>query len=365
MTRYVPETVRAQIDAIMSGLGADDHTRRICTEVMYDTDLMGIDSHGISMLDYYSRAIADGHIVPDAQPEVIRDFGAAALVDGKRGFGHTAAHLAMSKAIEKAKQLGVGLGVVRDSNHYGAAGYYARMAADEGLMGLSLCSTAYALHTPHRSREPLLGTNPIGFAAPVPGENPLLVDMATTTVPLNKVKVYALKGEDLPGDWVTDDSGTVLHDAGEVHQRLDGSQDAHLGLLPLGGATFNGGGHKGSALASMVQILSAAISGADQPGNFDGYQSIGYFFLAIAPELVNPEGDAGEYTRIFRNTVRGLAPIDPDFPVQATGDRDFNTRAERLTQGVPLADALVEQLRGLSEQLGVAFALKAQDNAEV
>lgn len=357
MTRYVPSSVRDQIDAIMGGFGADAHTREICTQVMYDTDLMGIDSHGISMLAYYHHEVVAGRMRPHAVPKVVRDFGATALIDGGQGFGHPAAHLGMQQAIEKASSFGVGVAVVRDSNHFGAAGYYARMAADAGMMGIALCSSANALHIPHRARNPLMGTNPIAFAAPVTGENPLLVDLATTVVPLNKVKVYGLKGEDLPADWVADEHGHVLTDAAQIYHKLEMAKDAGLGLLPLGGTAFNTGGHKGSALASMVQVLSAAISGADQPGNFDDYQSIGYFFFALDPQLVNPTGDASEYARIFRNTIRGLAPVDQALPVQATGDRDFLTREERLAHGIPLANGLVDQLRTLSAELGVPFTL--------
>lgn len=358
----MPISVRNQIYNILNGLGADEYTSEICTDVMYDTDLMGIDSHGISMLPYYSHEINAGRMVPNARPEVVRDFAATDVIDGHRGFGHPAAHLGMSRAIGKAEKYGIGLAVVRDSNHYGAAGYYARMAASRGMMGLSLCSTANALHIPHRARHPLMGTNPIGFAAPVDGEHPLLVDLATTVVPLNKVKVYGLNKAQLPSDWVADENGVILHDADDIYHKLEISKDSGLGLLPLGGATFESGGHKGSALASMVQVLSAAISGADQPGNFEDYQSIGYFFLAISPQLVNPEGNADEYVRIFRNTVRELAPIEPSMPVQATGDRDFLTRSERIRLGIPLAGALVEQLRGLCADLSVEYCLKAQND---
>lgn len=358
MRLFVPTTVRHQIKEIIEGLGADLNTSDICTKVMYDTDLMGIDSHGISMLAYYHRQVREGYLIPSAVPEVIHDFGAVALVDGKRGFGHAAAHLAMGKAIAKANEFGVGMTVVRDSNHYGAAGYYVRMAAEKGLMGVAMCSTTGALHIPHRSRVAMMGTNPIAFAAPVPGENPILVDMATTTVPLNKVKVYGLKGEELPAEWAADENGNVLTDATDVYRNFENKDAGSFGLLPLGGKSFDGGGHKGSALATMVQILSAAISGADQPGTYHRYHSIGYFFLAIAPKLVNPNADAGEYSRIFRETIRGLAPVDPELPVQATGDRDFETRSRREVNGIPLADALVDQLTELCGSLGVDFVLE-------
>jgi LDH2 family malate/lactate/ureidoglycolate dehydrogenase len=360
MKRYAPHTVRAQIDSVLQGLGADPRTREICTEVMYDTDLMGVDSHGISMLPYYAAEVANGNLVPDAQPVVAHAAGAVARIDGMRTFGHTGAHLAMTKAIEAAQSFGVGIGVVNRSNHYGAAGYYARMAADAGLMGISLCSTANALQIPHGARFPLMGTNPIAFAAPVPGENPVLVDMATSVVPLNKVKVYGLKGEPLPSEWVADPDGNPVYDAAEVYERLEFGKDGGVGLLPLGGETFFGGGHKGSALATMVQILSAALSGAGQPGNVDGYQDIGYFFLAIDPAFFGAPAEAGEYVRELRNTIRAMEPTDPQRPVQATGDRDFLTREERSREGIPLADALVDGLRELCGRVGAEFTLAPQ-----
>lgn len=360
MQRFSPTSVRKQIASILSGLGTDAATRDTCTNIMYDTDLMGVDSHGISMLPYYAHEVQGGAITPDVAPEVIRETGAVTLVDSHRGFGHTAAHLAMTRAVESAKQLGIGMGSVKDSNHFGAAGYYARMASDAGLIGVAMCSTANALQIPHRAKRPLMGTNPIAFAVPVPGENPVLLDMATSVVPLNKVKVYGLKGQELPAAWVQDSNGNVVNDSAAAYHQMEYSGDDSIGLLPLGGETFFGGGQKGSGLATMVQILSAALSGADQPGNVDGYQSIGYFFLAIDPDLVDSRQDTYEYVRTLRDTIRGMEPVDPELPVQAMGDRDFNTRAERLDLGIPLADKLVEQLREISNGLGVEFTLVPQ-----
>ncbi|MCQ9385781.1 Ldh family oxidoreductase [Brevibacterium moorei] len=360
MMRFKPQSVRDQISSIMAGMGADDATREICTTIMYDTDLMGVDSHGISMLSYYVHEVQAGVLVPDVAPEVVRETGAVALIDSHRGFGHTAGHLAMSKAIEAAQKFGVGIGSVKQSNHYGAAGYYARMAADAGLIGVSMCSTANALQIPHRAKRPLMGTNPIAFAVPVPGENPLLLDMATSVVPLNKVKVYGLKGEELPAAWVQSEDGRVITDSTAAYEQMEYSDNDSIGLLPLGGETFFGGGQKGSGLATMVQVLSAALSGSDQPGNVDGYQSIGYFFLAIDPDLVGSREETYEYVRTLRNTIRGMEPVDPDLPVQAMGDRDFDTRAERSELGIPLADKLVEQLRGLATELDAEFTLEEQ-----
>ena len=358
MRRFTPDSTRAQIEAIMVGFGADAHTVRICTEVMYATDLSGIDSHGISMLPIYLREIAAGTTDPRALPEITRSAGAFSLIDGHQGFGHTAAHLGMSEAIAKARELGVGLGSVGRANHFGAAGYYARMAAEAGLMGIALCSTREALQTPTGSRHPLMGTNPLAFAAPVTGEEPIVVDMASSVVPLNKVKVYGLKGEPLPADWVVDDTGRVESDAAVAHAGLYSHED-RFGLLPIGGRGTLGGGHKGYALATMIQLLSAAIPGADQPGSRTGFHDVGYFFLAIDTELINP-GVADDYAKELRDTLRGLDPVDPDRPVQVAGDPETRERAEREARGIPLADTLVDQLRGVCAETGAEFLLRGQ-----
>lgn len=358
MKRYTPDSTRSQIDAIMAGFGVDDATRTVCTDVMFATDLSGVDSHGISMLPIYHREIAAGTTDPDAVPEVTRSAGAFSLIDGHRGFGHTAAHLGMREAIAKAQEMGIGLGSVGNANHFGAAGYYARMAAEEGLMGMALCSTREALQTPTGSRHPLMGTNPLAFAAPVTGEEPIVIDMASSVVPLNKVKVYGLKGEPLPAEWVVDDAGEVETDAGAAYAGLCSHDDRH-GLVPIGGRGTLSGGHKGYALATMIQLLSAAIPGADQPGSRAGFHDVGYFFLAIDTELINP-GVAADYAKELRDTLRGLEPVDPAQPVQVAGDPETRIRAERSAKGIPLADTLVGQLQHVCADTGAEFLLAEQ-----
>ncbi|WP_349827763.1 Ldh family oxidoreductase [Brevibacterium litoralis] len=357
LPRYEEASVRDQIRVLMEAFGASPTTVSIATDVMYDTDLSGIDSHGISMLPHYAQAIRDGQLDAAADPRVVRDTGAVVLVDGERGFGHPAGHLAMTEAIAKARTFGVGTANVTRTNHYGAAGYYARMAAEQGLVGLSVCSTKYALQTPTGARAPLMGTNPIAFACPVAGEEPVVVDMSTSVVPLNKVKVYDLKDAPLPADWVLDDTGTPVHDAAAAMAGLTAHDGSH-GLLPLGGAGVLGGGHKGYALATMVQLLGAGLAGADQPGDTEGYQSIGYFFLAIDPEIVNPGGVTPAYAKELRDTLRGMDPVDPDRPVQVAGDPEHAERARRRVEGIPLSDSLVGQIRALCTDFSAPEVLR-------
>lgn len=356
LPRYTSSSVRAQIRAIMTAFGATDSVVDIATDVMHDTDLSGIDSHGISMLPYYGAGIRDGSLAAGTEPEVVRDIGATVVIDGKRGFGHPSGQLGMEQAIAKARTFGVGMATVRETNHYGAAGYYARLAAEQGLVGMSLCSTRNAYQTPTGARNPLMGTNPIAFACPVDGEEPIVVDMATTVVPFNKVKVYELKDQPLPADWVLDSHGRSVRNSAEAMAGL-GAKDGSHGLLPLGGAGVLGGGHKGYALATMVQLLSAGISGADQPGNVDGFQSVGYFFLAIDPEVAGP-GITPAYAKELRDTLRGMDPVDPEVPVQVAGDPEHRERAHRAVHGIPLSDMLLDQIRATCADFGADLVLE-------
>ncbi|MDB5412999.1 MAG: yjmC 1, partial [Rubritepida sp.] len=186
-------SVRAQILAVLQAWGSPAHLAEVTAEVMVETDLMGVDSHGISMLMNYEEMLRAGQLRISGEPRIARDFAATALVDGADGLGHPAAVMAMKLAIEKARAFGVGAVGVVNSHHFGAAGYYARLASSAGLIGLVTSSTRGVLMVPTRATEPVLGTNPIAFAAPAgPDHRPVVLDMATTTVAGNKVKVYHL-----------------------------------------------------------------------------------------------------------------------------------------------------------------------------
>lgn len=357
--RFTAASAREQILEIMRAFGADAQAAEICTEVMFHTDLSGIDSHGISMLPIYHQEIAEGSIDPVAAPVVEHDHGASVLIDARAGFGHLAGHAGMRQAMAKAREYGIGLATVHRANHYGAAGYYAIMAAREGLIGLSMCSTRGALQTPTGARHPFMGTNPIGFAAPAGDDEPVVLDMATTTVPLNKVKVHELTGRQLGPDWVTDTTGTPARDAAAAYGGLT-DESGNYGLSPLGGPGPQAAGHKGYGLATMVQILSAALGGADQPGSKDGFHDVGYTFIAIDPGLVNPADPAAGYTAQLREDLRAAAPLDPAVPVQVAGDPQIAHRADRSAHGIPLAARLTERLAALCADLGCRYLLQAQ-----
>src|SRR5205807_1903412 len=188
------ERVREQIVTLLTAWGMDPELVRIAAEVMVETDLAGVDSHGVSMLMDYENSKSKGKLNLQARPRVVRESPTTALVDADAGLGHPAAVMAMGIAIKKAKAMGVGVVSVFNSHHFGAAGYYAAMASKEGLVGMVTSATRSIAVVPTRAAVPVLGTNPIAFAAPARRNAPFLLDIATSTVANNKIKLYELNG---------------------------------------------------------------------------------------------------------------------------------------------------------------------------
>src|SRR5688500_7029603 len=186
---------------------------RTAAEVMVETDLCGVDSHGVSMLMDYDEARRRGKLNLKARPRVAREGPVTALVDADAGLGHPAAVMGMELAISKAQTMQVGIVTVFNSHHFGAAGYYAAMASKAGMLGLVTSATRTVAVVPTRAKVPVLGTNPIAFAAPAKRNAPFLLDMATSAAASNKIKVYGLHGKPIPAGWVLDDGGEPVTDA--------------------------------------------------------------------------------------------------------------------------------------------------------
>lgn len=203
--RIPADRLRGQVVAVFTALGVPDDLASSTAEVMVQSDLSGVDSHGIAMLPAYAAALRTGEVHATARPSVVRATGVSVTVDAAHGLGHPAALLGMRSAVARARDAGVGLAVVRRSHHFGAAGPYARIAADVGMIGLITTTTRTVSVVPTRSAVPRLGTNPLALAAPAgPGRPPFLLDMSTSTVAVNKLRVHQRNGWPLPEGWVTD-----------------------------------------------------------------------------------------------------------------------------------------------------------------
>ncbi|GAB3261588.1 Ldh family oxidoreductase [Arthrobacter pigmenti] len=356
MKQYAANTVRNQTLAVLQAWGLSGPNVQIIADVMLDTDLAGIDSHGIAMLPGYQRLISDGHLNINPRPTTAVDSNVTATMDADNGLGHAVAVEAMKLASTKASQHGIGAVAVRRSHHFGAAGYHAKLAAKAGHIGLVTSTTRTKAVVPTRAASPLLGTNPLAFSAPTNNpERPFLLDMSTSTVAVNKVKIHDYEKSPLPDGWVQDADGKPVTDSAAAYSQLRTQQDG--GLTPLGGSELLAS-HKGYGLAVVVQILAGALSGASfAPVKETSADDIGHFCLAINPGFFGTHEDFTESVTQITNILRNQSPINSERPVLVPGDRERQTRAERIRAGIPLSHTLIEQLHGICTSTGATFHL--------
>jgi LDH2 family malate/lactate/ureidoglycolate dehydrogenase len=354
--RFPADAVRGQIEAILRAWGMAEAALAVTAEVMVDTDLKGIDSHGISMLPMYDMLRRKGHLDLAASPRVLRDYPAVALLDAKGSLGHPVAVQAMTLALEKCATHGLAAVSVVNSHHFGAAGYYAALAAAEGKIGIVTSSARTPAIVPTFGTEPFFGTNPLAFAAPAGRNPPVLLDIATAVVALNKVKVYALNAKDIPSGWVVDASGRTVTDSAEAMRVLFDSPEG--GVNPIGG-TRTMGGHKGYGLALAVQILSATLCGGTLAAlrGSEERDNIGHFFLALDPAMFRPLGEFTADLDAKIDALHGVRRADPAQPVLVAGDPERAAYDERLRNGIPLPRTLLDQIRELAAGCGAPYLL--------
>jgi len=330
------ERVRAQIVSVFTSWGMDPDLVRSAAEVMVETDLAGVDSHGVSMLMDYESSKQKGKLNLKAKPRIVRQNAVTALIDADAGLGHPPSVMAMNLAIEKAKSMGVGVVTVFNSHHFGAAGYYAALASRAGLVGMVTSATRTMAVVPTRARAPLLGTNPIAFSAPAKRNAPFLLDMATASVANGKVKVYDLNGKPLPAGWVLDEHGTPVTDPAAAWDILYNTKKG--GLTPLGG-TAEMSSHKGYGLALMAHILGGTLSGASfspirvrtqKPSDPD---RLGHFFMAIDPKTFRPDGAFEDDLDAVIDVLHETPAVDAARLVLVPGDPEAASRAMRLKGG--------------------------------
>jgi LDH2 family malate/lactate/ureidoglycolate dehydrogenase len=352
--------IRQQLVSVLRAWGMSAAHADTTAEMMLETDLRGVDSHGISMLPTYDREFRAGRLNMQPVFKTLREGPAMALIDADASLGHPVSVHAMNLAVDKCREGGVAVVSVVNSHHFGAAGCYSRIAADRGVIGMVTASTRGVTMVPTFGAEPVMGTNPLAFAAPARRNAPFELDMATTTVAAGKVKVYKLNHRPLPAGWVVDDKGQAVTDPQQAFDYVFDRPEG--GITPLGGAR-EVGGHKGYGLAVMVHILGGALAGAsfspirNRTQKPSDPHNIGHFFLAIDPRAFRDEGAFEDDLDQVIDTLHGARPADPAQPVLVAGDPETATRAERLRDGVPVPDDLMEQLRTVAKSASVSFVL--------
>lgn len=351
-----PDTLRRQLTEVYRAWGMRDGDIAVVVENMVESDLRGIDSHGVGMLPQYDerRRIGAVNMTPDVR--VVRDFGAVATIDADHGLGHPAATRAMRLACDKAEAFGVGAVTVRGSNHFGAAGVYATMAVERGLIGLCTTGTTQRSVLPTFGKEPRFSTNPIAFAAPARRNDPFSLDMATSTVAVGKLNIARRAGKPLPLGWAHDSEGRPTADPNEALAAVPKR------LSPLGG-TRELGSHKGYGLAVMVDILSSVLSGSFiggynlKTGARERYINVGHFCLALNPAAFREEGAFEDGLDDLIDMLHATDPVDPDRPVLVAGDPEHRERVRRLEDGIPMTETLFNEVREVAEACGAPFVL--------
>lgn len=345
-----------QMSAIFSGWGMSEDHARMTADVLIAADLMGIDSHGATLLGLYEQQVRAGKASASPDIQIVRELSAALVIDAGTGFGQVPSTMAVDKIIDKASAFGLAAASVRNSNHYGAAGIYARRIAEAGLIGISTSSVWRPAIAPTGGRAAMLGTNPWAFAAPAKANRPFVLDMATSAVALGKLKLAARAGTSIPEGWAITTSGAPqLHPSPDLVDTL---------LLPLGGDRLHGG-HKGYGLAAMVEVLSSVLSGAALTPLRDGSASahdVGHFFLAIDPGFFREDREAfqADLDKLIE-ALRATPPADPDNPVLVAGDPEYAREAERRRDGIPVPAKLAEDIRGIAGRAGAEFLLEAAE----
>lgn len=357
------DLLRRQVLLVLEAWGMPEADRTTVADCLVETDLRGIESHGASMLPLYDRMRRAGGLKMRATPRIVQENAATAVIDADAGLGHGVAITAMELAVEKCKAAGVGAVSVFNSHHFGAAGLYAEMAARRGAVALVTSSARTVAVIPTGGAAPMLGTNPIAFAAPLAGADPFLLDMSTSAVAANKVKVYGYHDTPLPAGWVVDGAGRPVTDPHEGFRLcMDGGPG---GLMPLGGSRETGA-HKGYGLAVMAQLLGSTLGG----GSFSPFRAqaapgapdnIGHFFLALDPGMFRASGSFEAEAAAIVAALKGTPAVDASDPVIVAGEPEFRRRAERLAGGIPLNDAFLDAVRQVAAGSGVDFILDRPD----
>jgi len=330
--------------ACLRAAGVAEADARLVADSLVQTNLWGIDSHGIARLTHYLNRIVHGSIKAAPNIVVTHTGPCTAQVAGDQGLGIVVAHRAMEVAIEQARAQGIGAVGVADSSHCGAVGLYARSAARQGLIGMAFTHSD-KIAAPHGGHQPFLGTNPIAMAFPREGSEPVCLDMATTPIPWNRVMNARREGHVLPDDVAVDAAGAPTTDA-----------HAAAALRPLGGLEY---GHKGYGLALIVELLCGPLNGnlwGPQIGpmyaELTRPRRIGAFFVAIDP--MRFAGGAALAATV-EQIARALAAQPGE--VLMPGDPELAEQARRRAHGVPIEPGLRDEMRAWSERLKVAAPL--------
>ena len=350
------ESLRALCTQVFQGYGFMKDEAAEITDALLAADLFGIESHGIQRLVRYDYEINSGMVDIHAEPEIVRETPVSATLDARNGMGQLMGIRAMRLAVEKAKKNGVGLVTVRNSNHFGMAGYYARQACAEGLIGIGM-TNAEAIMVPTFGRQPMIGTNPIAFAMPA-NPVPFVFDAATTVVPRGKLEVYAKRGNGIPEGWAVDENGHDCADSDRVLKNIKAKTGG--GILPLGGSSELYGGHKGYGFGMICEICCAILSlGTTAPYIYKtpGGSGICHFFMAADPAIFGDPLEIRAALSQYLDEIRASQKAEGQARIYIQGEKELESMERVRKEGIPVNKKTLSEIREIAGRIGADATL--------
>jgi ureidoglycolate dehydrogenase (NAD+) len=329
---------------VLTGLDVKQDDAEATAAALVMTDAWGVFTHGTKLLRGYARRLRGGGLRADAVPTIIDEGPAWALVDGQSGLGQVTSTFATKLAIKKAQAAGVGFVTVRNSCHFGAAGYYAWLASQEGMIGLAMANDVPSVAAPG-SRGPVLGSNPIAFSCPAGDSDPILLDMSIATVAGGKVFAHCKRGEPIPTGWLVDEQGRPTQDGSLYPERAS--------LAPVGG-------HKGYGIGLFIEILSGLLSGAAVTkqvgswlfGDMSAPTNHGAAFLAINVSAMMDASMFYERVAALAREIHAEPTADHAPPLMLPGEMEWRNRRRAEAEGIELPEDVISYLEDTAEECG-------------
>lgn len=350
------------------GYGVPEEDAKICTDVLLESDKRGIESHGCNRFKpiYIDRIVA-GIQEPVTNFDIIRETPTTAVVDGHNGMGQVIGVKAMQMAIDKAKEYGMGMVAVRNSCHYGIAGYYASMATQQGCIGLTGTNARPSV-APTFGVEGMFGTNPLTVGIPTDEKFDFILDCATSITQNGKIEYYERIGEDVhPGTIIGLDGESIEGDSGVALKKIRNGEAA---LTTLGGIGEALGGYKGFGYAMVVELLSAVLqdgdygkdlNGKDKDGNIQPYH-LGHFFIAIDTDHFISEADTRKKTGDIVRSIRASKKAPGCDRIYTAGEKEYDIWKEREPHGVPITDEVQKEILTVRDKLGLDYTFPWEEN---
>ncbi|MBP0980628.1 MAG: Ldh family oxidoreductase [Oscillospiraceae bacterium] len=345
---------------VFKGYGVPEEDAKICADVLLESDRRGIESHGCNRFKpIYLDRIKNGTLLPETKIDILKETATTVVMDANNGMGMVASHKMMEMLIEKAKTYGMAAGAIKNSTHYGIAGYWTTMAEKAGMIGISGTNARPSV-APTLGVEPMMGTNPLTFTMPTDEDFTFNFDCATSTIQNGKIEYYERSNKPTPAGLVVTENGDTMTDSGQILKDMRAGKCA---LLPLGGLGEETGGYKGYGFTTIVEILSAALaggpfmkelSGKDENGNNRMYR-LGHFFIVINPEffmgLDTFKTTAGEICRELRASKK--APGQER--IYTAGEKEHLAWLERKDKGVPVGESIQKEFIALRDELKLDY----------